>query len=143
MKIKLIVAMIAIFWIGMICAIGMESIVKFSTPTLTKAVGFDVGRTVFSAFNKVQAVMLALLVAGAIFGALTTLDKAIIAVIAVILLLQVFWLFPELSQRVDMILSGIKPPPTYKHGLYGLLEMGKLLLLAGLGIKLIFDRVVN
>jgi len=61
MKLKIMIGMLTVFWIGMIFAIGMESIVKFNTPTLTKAVGFDVGRTVFSAFNKAQALLLVLL----------------------------------------------------------------------------------
>jgi hypothetical protein len=129
MKIKLMIAVIAIFWLGMIFAIGMESIVKFSTPTLTKAVGFDVGRTVFSAFNHVQLGLLALLVIAGLFAHVKVTDVSIIAVLAVIIAIQIFWLFPALSQRVDIILAGMKPLPTYQHGLYGGLEIGKIILL--------------
>lgn len=137
MKLKLVLAVLAILWVGMILAIGMESVVKFQTPTLTKPVAFDVGRTVFSMFNKIQVVMLVLMIICAFFAALLPLDKGLIAAITLILLLQVFWLFPELGQRVDLILNNIKPEPTYKHGLYGFFEIAKLLLLFVLGIRLI------
>ncbi len=137
MKMNVMVGVIAILWVGMILAIGMESIVKFNTPTLTKAVGFDVGRTVFFAFNKMQGILLVLLIIGAIIGSLTWVDRGLILVIAILLALQVFWLFPELAHRVDLILSGVKPPSTYKHALYGIFEIVKVVLLMVLGIKLI------
>jgi len=59
MRAKLLFGMIAILWIGMLLAVGMESVVKFDTPSLTRAVAFDEGRYVFHFFNKVQFVMLA------------------------------------------------------------------------------------
>jgi hypothetical protein len=137
MKIKLIIAVLAILWVGMILAIGMESVVKFQTPTLIKSVGFDVGRTVFSAFNKVQVIVLIAIIICTFFAGLSSSNNCLIAIITFILLLQVFWLFPELSHRVDLILNNIKPNPTYKHGLYGFLEIAKLALLFILGIRLI------
>lgn len=62
MKLNLAIGILASIWIGMILAIGMESIVKFSAPTLTKPVAFDVGRVVFSAFNKAQLLLLGVMV---------------------------------------------------------------------------------
>jgi hypothetical protein len=137
MRYKLFIAVIAIFWLGMIFAIGMESIVKFNTPSLIKAVGFDVGRTVFSAFNKAQLVLLVGMIVCAVPARLKLLDQSFIALITLFLLLQIFWLFPALSERVDMILSGVKPQPTYKHAYYGLLEIGKLIMLVLLASRLI------
>jgi len=138
MKLKIMIGMLTVFWIGMIFAIGMESIVKFNTPTLTKAVGFDVGRTVFSAFNKAQALLLVLLLVGVMVARMPLLDKAAVLVIAVILLLQIGWLFPLLSQRVDMILTGVKPPPSYQHAVYGMMELTKLVLLGFLAVRVLF-----
>src|SRR3990167_8657333 len=129
MKIKMIIALIAILWVGMILAIGMESIVKFNTPSLSKAVAFDVGRTVFSAFNKVQCLLLLILIVGMMIGPFSTVDRVVVAVIAIVLALQALWLFPHLSQRVDIILAGNKPSPTYQHSLYGILELIKFSLL--------------
>lgn len=138
MKLKLMIAVIAILWAGMLLAIGMESVVKFATPSLTKPVGFDVGRTVFGAFNKVQIVLLLFIFIGMMLVTLQTLDKFLIYAIAVILLLQVFWLFPILSSRVDVILAGNKPAPSFIHGLYGLMEVMKLCCLSVLGLHLVF-----
>lgn len=45
---------LSLVWSGMIAAIAMEARVKFNTPSLTRAVALDVGRTVFSAFNRVE-----------------------------------------------------------------------------------------
>lgn len=137
MKLTLIIAVLAILWVGMILAIGMEGVVKFSTPTLTKPVAFDVGRVVFAAFNKVQVALLLAIVVCAFFASLSIWDNLLIASLTVILLLQVLWLFPGLSERVDLILNNVKPPPTYKHGLYGFLEIVKLALLFVLGMRLI------
>ena len=136
MKINLIIAVVALIWVGMILAIGMESVVKFNTPTLTKPIGFDVGRTVFAAFNKAQLGLLIIIIISLLFSYLTFVDKSLIAFITLILVLQIFWLFPALSQRVDLILSGIKPAPTYMHGFYGALEIAKLILLFILGLRL-------
>jgi len=139
MKIKILIAVVVILWIGMILAIGMESIVKFQTPTLTKSVAFDVGRTVFGAFNKAQMILLGLIIIGAIYTSLTKVDNALITGLIIVLFLQVFWLFPQLSERVDMILAGVTPPATYKHGLYGGLEVLKLVFLSVLGFKLLLS----
>ncbi len=137
MKLTLFIAVIAILWIGMILAIGMESVVKFHTPTLTKPVAFDVGRTVFSAFNKVQLGLLVLIIVGTMMAGSGFFDKMLAIGLLAVLVLQIFWLFPDLSQRVDLILSGTKPPATYKHGLYGLLELAKLALLVILAWRLL------
>jgi len=137
MKLRLVISVLAVLWIGMIIAIGMESIVKFSTPLLSKPVGFDVGRVVFSAFNKLQSALLIVLLILAAFARVTTWDKLLLAALTIILSLQVFWLFPELSQRVALILSGIIPPPTYKHLLYGILELLKLTILTAIGLKIL------
>ncbi len=137
MKLKLVISALAILWIGMIIAIGMESIVKFSTPLLSKPVGFDVGRVVFEAFNKLQGALLVSLLVLAFFARVTTWDKILLGCLSAIFLVQVFWLFPELSQRVELILTGIAPPPTYKHLLYGILELLKLTILTAIGLQIL------
>eukprot|EP00245_Coleochaete_scutata_P005749 TRINITY_DN19587_c0_g1_i1.p1 TRINITY_DN19587_c0_g1~~TRINITY_DN19587_c0_g1_i1.p1 ORF type:complete len:395 (+),score=31.97 TRINITY_DN19587_c0_g1_i1:53-1186(+) len=48
---------VALVWLGMVFAISMmEAWVKFTAPLLTKAVGVDVGRTVFGALQAVELV---------------------------------------------------------------------------------------
>ena len=137
MKLNVIIAVLAILWVGMIMGIGMESIVKFNTPTLTKPVALDVGRTVFGAFNKAQIGLFILMAVVAMFAGLSRLDVTLMAVIALTVILQVVWLFPILSQHVDVVLAGNKPPANYYHALYGTLEIIKLIGLVLLGIKLL------
>ena len=52
---NLILMMIALLWAGMILGISfLESWVKFRTPGLSKAIGLEVGRTVFGVFHKAR-----------------------------------------------------------------------------------------
>ncbi|VVC75672.1 hypothetical protein AQUSIP_09620 [Aquicella siphonis] len=136
MKMNLMISVVAVLWIGMILAIGMESVVKFSTPTLTKPVAFDVGRTVFGAFNKAQLVLLAAMMVGACWASLPKWDWAFLTVLALAMAAQIIWLFPILSARVDLILAGVSPPPTSAHAWYGMLEAAKFILLVILAIRL-------
>lgn len=135
MKYRLTVAIIAFIWVGMIAAIGMESLVKFSAPSMALATGIDEGRTVFSAFNKVEGFLLLALVVCGIFGKFKNFEKLLIVGVALALVLQVFWLFPALSRQVDLVMKGITPPQTFQHSLYGVLEFCKLAMLFALGIE--------
>lgn len=131
------IGFIAVLWVGMILAIGMESVVKFSTPSLSKIIAFDLGRVVFSAFNKLQLVLLLFMMAIAFFSRLTLWEKIGLIVITIIMIFQVWWLFPILSNRVDLLLSGIQPPTTYIHAFYSTLEIIKVLTLLFLGVQLL------
>src|SRR3712207_8678966 len=51
---------ITFIWVGFLAAISfMEAPVKFTAPSLTLAVGLDVGRHVFAVLNKVEWVFIA------------------------------------------------------------------------------------
>lgn len=137
MKLRLYAAIIAFIWVGMIAAIGMESIVKFSAPTMGLQTGLDEGRTVFSMFNKVEGILLLFLVSCTIFGKFKWFEKLLVVGVTVALVLQVFWLFPTLSQQVDLVMKGITPPQTFQHSLYGVLEFCKLAALFALGVEIL------
>ena len=137
MNFKLITAVIAILWVGMLLAIDFGAVAKFATPSLTKPVAFDVGRVVFGAFNKVQIVMLFILVFSALMATIAPIDRALIAAVAAIFLLQLLWLFPILSHQVAVILQGRAISRGYEHHLYGVFEIAKILSLFILGIRLL------
>ena len=137
MRSRLLLGMIAILWIGMILAVGMESIVKFDTPSLSKAVAFDEGRYVFSFFNKVQLILLASMLFLVANKYMTWVEKIVFFLLSILLVIQVFWLFPMLSKHVDLILAGIQPPHTPGHALYGAIEFGKIILLSVLGFRVL------
>lgn len=112
----------------------MEAPVKFTAPSLSLEVGLDVGRTVFSALNKVESgLAILLLISFFISGA----DKKIIftfSIAAIILLIQTFWLLPSLSEQAAIIIRGEVPPGSSDHILYIILESIKIILLFLLGI---------
>lgn len=125
---------ISVLWLGMIIAIGMESIVKFNTPSLTKVVAFDLGRTVFFAFNNLQILLLSLVVLMGLFAKLDRHAKTVIACVAVILGIQIFGLFPSLSERVDLLMQGQTLAHSFIHPIYGILELLKIACLVYLSV---------
>ena len=57
------------------------------------------------------------------------------AALALILIAQSAWLLPELSRRSLQIVSGVEPPASPVHAIYGVLELVKLALLLYLGFR--------
>lgn len=131
----MVIVIVALLWCGMILGISfLESWVKFKTPTLTKSVALDVGRTVFSAFNKAQFLILAILIILSFLDHLLLINWLIIIAISITLLLQVVWLFPHLCHRVDQIIAGNVVSKSPIHSFYGVLEILKLGLLLTLAV---------
>lgn len=129
MLMKLIVINI-LLWAGMILGISfLESWAKFRAPSLTKPIGLDVGRTVFRFFHGAQCGLLLLLIFFSIIIKFELKQWLAIAILTSIMLLQLVWLFPKLSQRVNIVLAGKALPGSYVHTVYGILEVVKLLIL--------------
>jgi hypothetical protein len=136
-----LIAVITLVWLGMIVGISfLESWVKFQAPTLTKAVGVDVGRTVFGAFHKVQYGLIVILVIIGLFSPLLLWSWLILAALVIILALQGLWVLPNLSRRIDMILAGEKLFKSPIHFIYGILEIIKSGLLLYLALALMTIR---
>src|SRR5687767_9504926 len=120
-------AALCFVWAGMVLGISfLEAPVKFTTPSLTLAVGLDVGRHVFGAFNKVE-IGAAFLVAALLFKAHPVRAVWLPAsAVLIVVFLQSVWLLPVLDARVEMILQKQMPPPAPFHLLYIGLELLKL-----------------
>lgn len=83
------------------------------------SVGLSIGRKVFRALNKTELGFLIVLAAAFFFKPNTRQAEYIFPLmLLLILLLQSIWLLPALGKRVDLILSGIKPPPSKLHWYY-------------------------
>jgi hypothetical protein len=90
-----LIAISALLWAGMILGISfLESWAKFRAPLLTKVVGLDVGRTVFSYFHMTQIMWLIFLIFLGILARLTWPGWLIIGALTTLLILQISWLFP-------------------------------------------------
>jgi len=134
-----LIVITALLWAGMILGISfLESWVKFRAPTLTKAIGLDVGRTVFNSFHKVQCILLMGIILISIFIKLTLINWQIVGMLIIIFILQLAWLFPTLNQRVNAILAGEKPQNSHAHKVYGIFEIAKFLILVDFSMRLMF-----
>jgi hypothetical protein len=139
MRAKLLLGLVAVLWLGMLLAVGMESIVKFDTPSLSRVVAFDEGRYVFHFFNKVQFFFLAVMLMLIFTREVDWIERLCFVLLIAVLTVQVYWLFPQLSHHVDLLLAGMKPPQTNAHALYGWAELLKITLLSVFGVRLLFQ----
>ena len=121
-------------WFGFVSAISfMEAPVKFTAPSLTLAVGLDVGRHVFAVLNKVEigfALVSLLLLAR---GGWSSRIAYLLAGVAGIVALQTLWLLPALDARALVYIGGGTPPPSNLHFAYVALEAAKVIGLLVLG----------
>ena len=126
---------VLLIWLGLVIGISfIEAPVKFTAPTLTRPVAFDVGRVVFTALNRAELVLFALTLVLAFVAERRRLFWVAIAALAAMLAAQTLWLLPELVARSEMVIAGNEPPPSVAHGVYAGIEVAKVLLLAWLGI---------
>jgi hypothetical protein len=133
-KCNLYIILISLLWAGMIIGISfLEAPTKFTAPSLTLAIGLDVGRHVFAMFNKIELIWATLLIVLLFVSKPQTKITTVIILPAIILLLQTFWLLPALDQRALVIINGGTNPESSIHLLYILFEFIKAvsLILAG------------
>ena len=127
---KLLVV-ICLIWCGMLLGISfLATPIKFHAPTLSLAVGVDVGRTVFDAFNLVQLGFLLLVIGIAQRCRVPSSIAALLFVLTVSQLTQSFWLFPVLYEQASQLIAGNRYAANYFHLLFGVLELGKTVILA-------------
>ena len=130
-------AMAIFIWIGFVCAISfMEAWLKFRAPNVTLPIGLSIGRVVFNGLNTVEWVLAAIVIG--VFalrkGIPSFFQLVFLGIPVTILIIQTFFLFPILSERVDIILSGQKPSPSYVHFYYLILEVLKVVSLFIFGV---------
>lgn len=127
---------LAFVWFGLSAGISLlEAPVKFTAPTLTRPVALDVGRVVFQALNKVELILLILLLVLLRVSGQTKTYLLYACVITLIMIAQSVWLLPELSARSVSIVSGVEPGPSIAHGAYAVTELLKLATLFLLGLR--------
>jgi len=129
-KLKITIAIIFI-WIGFVFAISfMEAWLKFRAPNITTALGLGIGQLVFSALNKVELFLSSIIIILFVFRLKNNRALNIYFVIAfAILLLQTFWILPELNERATKIIQGIIVPKSQLHFVFIVLEIIKVVCL--------------
>lgn len=125
-----IIVMLCLIWAGMIIGISfLEAWAKFKAPSMTREIGMDVGRTVFRYFHYAQGILLLVVLALSALAALALKLWIILVAITALFSWQSLTLFPALCQRVTAILKNEQPASSKSHLWYGLVEIGKLILL--------------
>src|SRR5690554_437160 len=130
-------AVVLFFWAGFVCSISfMEAWLKFQAPGVTLPIGLSIGKLIFTALNRMEWVfvlitVLLLLPARKI---LTNRFNVLLGSIVFILLIQTFLLLPALNLRAELIIAGTDPGGSPDHILFGIAEVGKVLILLYLGI---------
>jgi len=137
---KLII-IVTFVWAGFVSSISfMEAWLKFQAPNITRELGLGIGKLVFNALNNVEIVFGIIMT---IIVALVTIEKKkfefsyTFFVFIVILLLQTFWLTPELIDMATKIIQGIDVPKSKLHFLFIILEVIKVVCLIIFGMKLL------
>ena len=129
-KLKITIAIIFI-WIGFVCAISfMEAWLKFRAPNITTALGLGIGQLVFGALNKVELFLSSSIIILFLFQLKNSKILNLYFVIAfAILLLQTFWILPELNERATKIIQEIIVPKSQLHFVFVALEIIKVICL--------------
>jgi hypothetical protein len=129
---------IPFIWFGAVGAISfMEAPLKFTAPNITVPLGLGIGMIVFHTLNKIE-IVLCVLLALSFFAARPKekLQPVAFAVIALVLIVQTFVLFPMLDERAIQVINGTAPAFSSLHIVYIISDSIKVLLLFILGVSL-------
>jgi hypothetical protein len=117
---------VACVWLGMVLAISfLEAPLKFRAPGVTLAVGLGIGRLVFGALNRVEALLAVVLVVATVVGPRSPGTVAAGAVAAAALVAQLALVRPFLVRRSNRVLKGEQGPRSRAH--HVALEVAKVL----------------
>jgi hypothetical protein len=130
-----VVAGAAFVWLGMVLGISfLEAPLKFRAPGITPRLGLGIGRIVFTALNRVELVLAAVVAVALLVGPVSTTVLVVAVALAVVLGVQLAGVRPVLNRRSDRVLAGEDPPRSRVHLVYIALEVVKVVLLAALGV---------
>ncbi|MEZ4913119.1 MAG: hypothetical protein R2798_03580 [Chitinophagales bacterium] len=136
---KYFIAIASVFvWIGFVGAISfMEAWLKFQAPGITLSLGLGIGRLVFAALNKVEWVLLLLIIGNILIAdsSVFTWKNLLLLVPILILIVQTFYLLPALDARAAIHIAGQSPPASNLHFYYVAIELIKVISLFVFGIS--------
>jgi len=117
-------------WAGAIVGLSfIATPVKFQAPHLTMPVALEVGRSTFAVFSNVELGFLIAIVIAAAFARPRRITAILLSAVAVQLLLERWWLLPELDARLSQILAGGAVTFTAAHWIYAVFDACKTALL--------------
>lgn len=108
-------ASLALLWTGFLLGTALSAAVKFQAPSLSLAVGVDVGRHVFTAVNRTELVLAVMAVVLLICERPGRLVVRLWTVALAALALETALLLPALERRAELFMAGIQPPSSWLH----------------------------
>ncbi|TNE78874.1 MAG: hypothetical protein EP332_12875 [Bacteroidetes bacterium] len=118
-------------WIGFVSSISfMEARLKFSAPGVSLAIGVGIGRVVFHALNSVEWFLAISILASILLASKPRLSFLLFILPFGVLLVQTYWLLPELDLRAEQLLRMQDLAPSSLHLYYIGLELIKVFSLA-------------
>jgi hypothetical protein len=131
---KLITIFCVIFWAGLIGGISfLEAPLKFQAPGITIPLGLGIGQLVFQALNKIEIVLLIIILACSLPTPLKNFHSILLFSVTILLMADTFWLLPILDERAKLVLAGNVPAKSYHHFVYIIVDIIKFLSLIVLG----------
>lgn len=131
---KLIAIFCIIFWAGLIGGISfLEAPLKFQAPGITIPLGLGIGQLVFQALNKIEVILLMVILACSLPAPLKNISSILLFSVTILLMIDTFWLLPLLDERAKLVLAGHAPVRSYHHILYIIAEAIKFLILITMG----------
>lgn len=127
-------SLIVFLWAGMILGVALEAWAKFKVPNLPRAFAFSLGQVGFYYFQIAQMLLLLSVYFIMYFQNTIFACLGFLAVLTSSLLLQIFYLYPGIKSRADMIIKGENPPSSMIHAYYVFLELFKVCLLVVFGL---------
>lgn len=123
-----------IFWAGLIAGISfLEAPLKFQAPGITIPLGLGIGQLVFQALNKIEIILLILLIFSLAKMPLRNTIGFLLASITLLLSLETFWLLPYLDAKAKLVLAGQPRVESYHHFVYIAFDLLKFIFLITLG----------
>lgn len=138
-----VIVVMIFLWIGFVCAISfMESWLKFKAPGVTLHLGLGIGKRIFSALNKVELILAAIIIGILIYAEQELFSIEIVSfyIPFLILVVQTFWLLPQLNTRADLYNFMEEIPSSKLHFYYVGIETVKVICLIIFG-ALQFDSI--
>lgn len=122
-------------WLGMVLAISfLEAPLKFRAPGLDLRTGLAMGRIVFRALNITECIWVAVIATCLFIDRPSAVIVSLAVAAAVILLIQLGVVRPQLARRSNQVLAGEDAPRSSSHRWYILLEVTKVAVLVPLGV---------
>lgn len=123
-------------WVGAVLAISfLETPLKFRAPGITVPLGLGIGRLVFRALNRAEAVLGVVITIAVIAGDAHPTGVVIALVVAwLALIAKAAIVRPRLGRRTDLVVAGEDPGPSHLHLVYIALELATLAAVGTLGV---------